>query len=105
MTASFTCTIKASDLQVADAPVVVTLSVKVLANVVPGTYINKAIVTSSDDPTPQCTVSLQGIDCGANPPNNYDEEPTPVTRVVDLTLNKSDGGATPVAVVVRSTTR
>ena len=31
------------------------------------------------------------------PPNNYDEEPTPVTRSVNLTLEKTDNGATPIA--------
>ena len=85
---AFTCTIQASDLQVADGPVVVTLSVKVLANVVPGTYINKAIVTSSDEPT-DCTVSLSGISCPGTPPNNYDQEPTPVTTTVDLEIRKT----------------
>ena len=84
---------------------VVTLSVKVLPNVPAGTYINKAIVTNSDDPTPGCTVSLQGIDCGPNPPNNYDQEPTPVTRSVNLTLDKTDNGATPSRAVAHSTTR
>ena len=86
---AFTCTIQASDLQVGDPALVVTLSVEVAADVVPGIYINKAIVTSPDDPTPQCTVSLQNIDCGDNPPNNYDDEPTPVSSTVDLEIIKT----------------
>ena len=54
----------------------------------PGTYINKAIVTSPEEPTPGCTVSLHVIDCGNNPPENYDQEPTPVTRNPSITIIK-----------------
>ena len=68
---------------------VVTLSVRMLASVPPGPSTNRAIVTSPDESTSECTVSLQGIACGQSPPNNYDERVTPGTRSVNLAIVKT----------------
>ena len=42
-------------------------------------------------------VDVAGDQPDSNPENNHDEEPTTVIAVVDLTLDKSDGGVTAIA--------
>src|SRR6185503_3230860 len=42
-------------------------------------------------------VDVSGDQPDSNPANNHDEEPTSVIAVIDLTLDKSDGGVTAIA--------
>ena len=92
-TTSFSCTIPASDLEVADPAVVLTIPVKVDTNVGqdldPG-YKNTVTVTTPDEP---CSDQTPPANCD----NNTDDEFTPVDTSVDLSVTKDDGGVTAVA--------
>ena len=48
-----TCSIDPADMQVADPAIVLTITVKLAADAPSGTYINKAFVTTADDPACQ----------------------------------------------------
>ena len=83
----FTCTVDASLLEVADPAVVLTVDVTVPASTPAGTVTNTVVVTTPEEPCPGSP------NCG----NNTDHTDTPVTTKVDLGIQKSDGGATPIA--------
>ena len=83
----FTCTVAAALLRVADPAVVITLDVTVPASTPAGTVRNTVVVTTPEEPCPG----------SPNCDNNTDHTDTPITKRVDLTIRKSDGGAAPVA--------
>jgi uncharacterized repeat protein (TIGR01451 family) len=79
-----TCTIPASDLEVADPPVVIGVRVTVPSGA--GTIVNKTIVSSPDDPAP-CTVTTDDITC-TEPTDNYAQVSTDVPQVAaDVVTN------------------
>ena len=82
---TLTCDLLPADLQVADAPVVLTLSVQVNADAPSGTYTNLAYVDTPGDPScvgngcvPVCDTTSNNVACAS----------TTVTRVAGIALVK-----------------
>lgn len=99
-----TCSIDPALLTVGAEPVVITLSVRLAAGAPSGTYVNKAFVTTEDDPAcvgdgcvPECPADNDGPAIMADTPgSNVDCEPTTATREATITVTKTDSVAEPV---------
>ncbi|MEO6651372.1 MAG: hypothetical protein ABIP17_01785 [Ilumatobacteraceae bacterium] len=78
-----TCDIDEALLPAGGDPIVITVSVRALANAASGTYVNKASVTTQDDTT-------TNPPCPATNDNNVDCEPTPVLRTGGVQIIKTD---------------
>ena len=85
---TFTCTIPANLLDVADPAVAIAVNVTVPSSTAAGSYTNKVIVSSTDDPAP-CTVTSDNITCDPSDTNNYSQVTTPVKTTVDLAIKKT----------------
>ncbi|MBK5330930.1 MAG: DUF11 domain-containing protein [Ilumatobacteraceae bacterium] len=90
---TLTCTIAAADLEVADPPVVLTVTVKVSADTASGTYTNIAYVNTPGDPAcvgdncvPTCVSETNNVACAT----------TGVVRQSSILVTKVDNVATPV---------
>ncbi len=95
---TLTCSLDPADLQVADPAIVITLSVRLAADAPSGTYINKAYVTTVDDPAcvgdacvPTCPTGQ-----GGSTANNTDCEDTPGIREATISVTKTDSVDAPV---------
>ena len=85
---TFTCTIPANLLDVADPAVAIAVNVTVPSSTAAGSYTNKVIVSSTDDPAP-CTVTSDNITCDPSDTNNYSQVTTPVKTTADLAIKKT----------------
>ena len=85
---TFTCTIPANLLDVADPAVAIAVNVTVPSSTAAGSSTNKVIVSSTDDPAP-CTVTSDNITCDPSDTNNYSQVTTPVKTTVDLAIKKT----------------
>jgi len=89
---TLTCPILATDLQVADAPVVFTVGVQAHPDIASGTYTNKAFVDTADDRA--CVGTGCVPVCGPSD-NNVACQDTDIRREASITIDKHDdvGGA------------
>ncbi|MEY2581898.1 MAG: hypothetical protein QOE09_1747 [Ilumatobacteraceae bacterium] len=94
-----TCNLDPADLQVADPAIVITVTVRLLADAPSGTYTNKAFVTTVDDAAcfgdgcvPPCTAGEQRPSTA----NNTDCEDTPATREATISVTKTDSVSAPI---------
>jgi uncharacterized repeat protein (TIGR01451 family) len=90
---TLTCTIAPADLQVADAPVVLTVHVRALPDAPSGTYTNMAYVNTPEDPAcigagcvPVCDPVSNNVAC----------EDTDITRQASITVDKVDNVDGPI---------
>jgi uncharacterized repeat protein (TIGR01451 family) len=91
-----TCTIPASQLEVADPAVVI--GVRATVPTGSGTVVNKTIVSSPDDPAP-CTVTADDITC-SEPTDNYSQASTDVPQVAGEVVTNPPGVPPVVAAAV-----
>ena len=84
---TLTCAVNPADLEVADAPFVITVTVKASPGAASGMYTNMAYVDTADDPAcigegcvPVCTLITNNIDC----------ETTQLTRSAGIAIDKVD---------------
>lgn len=90
------CDVPASDLQITDPDVVITIKVRALAGAPanPGGYVSRAYVSTSDDPACPPGVVCPPPCPPSNVNNNVDCEETPLSRNATLTVTKDDAGVT-----------
>jgi uncharacterized repeat protein (TIGR01451 family)/LPXTG-motif cell wall-anchored protein len=89
-----TCDIAPADLQVADPPVVLTVTVKVHPDAASGIYTNLAYVATADDPA---CVGIGCIPvCGSGSSNNVACATTTIKRQANITINKVDNVDGPI---------
>jgi uncharacterized repeat protein (TIGR01451 family) len=86
---TLTCDLEPADLQVGDAPVVITVTVRALPGAASGTYTNVAFVDTATDP------ACDGADCVpacgvSSSTNNVACEDTDVTREANILVDKVD---------------
>jgi uncharacterized repeat protein (TIGR01451 family) len=70
LASEITCTVRADQLEAADPPVMISISVTVPTG--SDVVVNQSMVSSPDDPAP-CTVTSHGITCHPTDTNNFSE--------------------------------
>ncbi len=90
---TLTCDIAPADLQVADPPVVLTVTVKVHPDASSGTYTNIAYVATADDPA--CVGNGCVPACGSGS-NNVACQTTTIKRQANITIDKVDNVDGPI---------
>jgi len=83
---TLTCVVDAADLQVADPPVVITVTVTAHPDIASGTYTNTAFVNTAEDPA--CVGTGCAPVCGAS--NNVACQDTDIRREASITIDKHD---------------
>ena len=95
---TLTCVIAGSLVEVGDPAVVIAATVNVAPNAPAGQYVNKAWVTTQDDPACVGVGCVPPCPAGEVVNNNVDCEETPVDAAATITIVKTDNVAAGVAV-------